>query len=283
MIIKSYINRTSLKKTALFIGCTLLIFLLLDVIFPFKPNVQYSTQITTKDGVVLHAFLSRDDKWRLYTNNDEITPLLRKTLIYKEDQYFYYHPGINPFAIARAAVRNIFTGRRTSGASTITMQVVRLLQPKRRTYYNKILEAFRAFQLELHYSKEEIVQLYFNLVPYGGNIEGIKAASLLYFGKPPQLLSLAEITALTIVPNRPSSLRPGTQNEALVAARNEWLRRFGKEKLFEENVINDALSEPLNIKRRSSSKLAPHLSLRLQKDFPNQPIIETSRAELNVR
>jgi penicillin-binding protein 1C len=276
LIIKSYFNRTTLKKTAILIGCTLLIFLLLDIIFPFKPNVQYSTQITTKDGVVLHAFLSRDDKWRLYTNNNEITPLLRKTLIYKEDQYFYYHPGINPFAIARAAVRNIFTGRRTSGASTITMQVVRLLQPRRRTYYNKVLEAFRAFQLELHYSKEEIVQLYFNLVPYGGNIEGIKAASLLYFGKPPQLLSLAEITALTIVPNRPSSLRPGMQNEALIAARNEWLRRFGKEELFEENVINDALSEPLDIKRRSSPKLAPHLSLRLQKDFPNQPIIETN-------
>jgi penicillin-binding protein 1C len=276
LIIKSYINITYLKKVAIFLSCTCLIFLLLDSIFPFKPNVQYSTQIVAKDGVVLHTFLSKDDKWRLHTNNNEITPLLRKTLIYKEDQYFYYHPGINPFAIARAAARNIFTGRRTSGASTITMQVVRLLQPRRRTYFNKALEAFRAFQLELHYSKEEIVQLYFNLVPYGGNIEGIKAASLLYFGKPPQLLSLAEITALTIVPNRPSSLRPGTQNQALILARNEWLNRFLQEKLFEENTINDALAEPLDIKRRSSPKLAPHLSVRLQKDFPDQPVIETT-------
>ena len=89
------------------------------------------------------------------------------------------------------------------------MQVVRLLEPRKRTYFNKILEIHRAFQLEMHYSKAEILQMYLNLVPYGGNIEGIKAASLLYFGKPPQLLSLSEITALTIVPNRPSSLRPG--------------------------------------------------------------------------
>src|SRR5690606_14408703 len=117
------------------------------------------------------------------------------------------------------------------------------------TYSNKIIEAFRALQLELHFSKNEIVQLYFNLVPYGGNIEGIKAASVLYFGKPPQLLSLAEITALAIVPNRPSSLQPGIRNEALTAARNEWLTRFREEKLFQDNMISDALNEPPLIKR----------------------------------
>ncbi|TDE10034.1 penicillin-binding protein 1C [Dyadobacter psychrotolerans] len=271
-----YFPKTRTRKIIFVSAVILISFLLLDLLFPFNPNVQYSTQITDKDGTVIHAFLSEDDKWRLYTNNNEITPLLRKTLIYKEDQYFYYHPGINLFAITRAAFRNIFTGRRTSGASTITMQVVRLLKPGPRTYFNKIIEAFRALQLELHFSKDEIVQLYFNLVPYGGNIEGIKAASLLYFGKPPQLLSLAEITALTIVPNRPSSLRPGTRNEALVLARNEWLLRFQKEGLFQKNIIKDALTEPLSIKRQYSPRQAPHLSLRLQKDFPNQPVIQTS-------
>jgi len=276
LVFIKFINKRFFKITAILLGCGLLLFFAIDLLFPFKPKVQYSTQITASDGTVLHAFLSVDDKWRLYTNISEITPLLQKTLIHKEDRYFYYHPGINPFAMLRAAGRNIFTGRRTSGASTITMQVVRLLEPKKRTYLNKLIESFRAVQLELHYSKDEILQLYLNLVPYGGNIEGIKAASLLYFGKAPQLLSLAEITALTIVPNRPSSLQPGTKNDALKTARNEWLTRFRKERLFEKNIIQDALEEPLIVKRLTAPKQAPHLSLRLKKDFPDRPIINTT-------
>jgi penicillin-binding protein 1C len=280
--LSKYFQSSVLKKAAVCFGCFVIALLLLDLLFPFKPQVQYSTQITAEDGTVLHAFLSKDDKWRLYTNVFEITPLLQKTLIHKEDQYFYYHPGINPFAMLRAAGRNIFTGRRTSGASTITMQVVRLLEPKKRTYLNKLIESFRAVQLELHYSKEEILQLYLNLVPYGGNIEGIKAASLLYFGKPPQLLSLAEITVLTIVPNRPSSLRPGTRNEALLQARNFWLTCFEEDNIFEKNIIKDARDEPLIVKRLLAPKYAPHLSLRLKQEFPDQPVI-SSQINLQIQ
>lgn len=156
------------------------------------------------------------------------------------------------------------------------MQVVRLLKPGPRTYLNKILESFHALQLELHYSKEEIIQLYLNLVPYGGNIEGVKAASLFYFGKPPQLMSLAEITALTIVPNRPSSLRPGRRNEALIKARNEWLHRFQEDQVFDQDAITDALEEPLQIRRGEAPKNAPHLSRRLQQIYPGQPVVETN-------
>jgi len=269
-------KNTKIRRGILFILPVLLLFFISDIIFPFRPEIRYATQVTDDKGQVIHAFLSNDDKWRLYANISEITPLLRETLIYKEDQYFYYHPGVNPLAIVRAAAKNIFTGRRTSGASTITMQVIRLLEPRPRTYLNKILEIFRAMQLELHYSKAEILQFYLNLVPYGGNIEGIKAASLLYFGKPPQLLSLAEITALTIVPNRPSSLRPGTRNEALKTARNEWLKRFEANKIFDKNIIQDALSEPLLVKRLHAPKQAPHLALRLKQEFNDQPVIQTS-------
>lgn len=98
----------------------LLLAVVADRLFPFRPVVPYSTQITAADGTLLHAFLSPDDKWRLYTELPELTPLLRKTLIHKEDKYFYYHPGVNPLAMGRAALRNLLTGRRTSGASTIT-------------------------------------------------------------------------------------------------------------------------------------------------------------------
>lgn len=273
MISRKNTRWPKVKKAVILTVALLGFFLVMDQLFPFKPNIRYATQVCDKNGNVLHVFLSDDQKWRLYADISEITPLLKKTLIHKEDQYFYYHPGINPFSMMRAAFRNSITGRRTSGASTITMQVVRLLEPQKRTYLNKLTESFRAVQLEMHYSKNEILQLYLNLVPYGGNIEGIKAASLLYFGKSPKLLSLSEITALTIVPNRPSSLRPGTRNEALVSARNLWLKRFEKENLFDKNAIEDAIAEPLFIKRLSAPRQIPHLALRLKKDFPNHPVI----------
>lgn len=250
-------------------------FIGLNLVFPLKVRPRYSTVITAADGTILHAFLSDDDKWRLATELDEITPVLRKTILHKEDQYFYYHPGFNPVSMARAAFRNLTTGRRTSGASTITMQVVRLLEPRKRTYGSKIIELFRAVQLELFYSKDEILQLYLNLIPYGGNIEGIKSASMLYFGKPPQLLSLAEITTLTIIPNRPSSLRLGVNNNRIVQERNRWLNRFAKTGLFTSEAITDALAEPLNAHRRTLPNRAPHLALRLKKTHPDQPIIRT--------
>lgn len=161
------------------------LFLGLDFLFPIRVQVPYSTLVTARDGSVLHAFLSRDDKWRMYADLSEITPTLRDAILFKEDHYFRYHPGFNPISMLRAAGRNLMTGRRTSGASTITMQTVRLLQPRQRTYGSKLIELFRALQLELHYSKDEILQLYLNLIPYGGNIEGLKSASLLYFGKLP--------------------------------------------------------------------------------------------------
>lgn len=253
-----------------------LLFLLLDVAIPFKVSPRYSTLIAASDGTILHAFLNDDDKWRLYTELEEITPVLRQTILQKEDRYFYYHPGFNPVALGRAFLKNTATGRRSSGASTITMQVVRLLEPRQRTYLSKTIELFRAVQLELHYSKDEILQLYLNLIPYGGNIEGMKSASLLYFGKLPQLLSLAEITTLTIIPNRPSSLRLGQKNAFIVQERNKWLRRFEKAALFDKQVIDDAINEPLTAYRREAPKLAPHLAFRLKKEHKNTPIIRTT-------
>jgi penicillin-binding protein 1C len=183
----------------------------------------------------------------------------------------------------RAAGRNILTGKRTSGASTITMQTVRLLEPRKRTYLNKIIELFRAMQLEWHYSKEEILQLYLNLIPYGGNVEGIKSASLLYFGKLPALLSLAELTTLSIIPNRPSSLRLGVNNALVVRERNRWLARFGKANLFDDAAIADALTEPLTAYRREAPQQAPHLARRLRIENPDAPIIRsTLRSSVQV-
>ncbi len=253
-----------------------LIFLGLDFFFPIPTAVPYSTLITARDGSIQHAFLSCDDKWRMYAELPEITPTLRDAILFKEDKYFRYHPGFNPIAMLRAAGRNLLTGRRTSGASTITMQTVRLLEPRERTYGNKLIELFRAMQLEIHFSKDEILQLYLNLIPYGGNIEGLKSASLLYFGKLPALLSLAELTTLTIIPNRPSSLRLGVNNARVVQERNRWLNRFRAGHLFDEAAIADAVNEPLTAYRREAPQQAPHLSRRLRAENPGFPIIRST-------
>ncbi|HEY4064568.1 MAG TPA: penicillin-binding protein 1C [Puia sp.] len=242
-----------------------LLFLLLNRLFPLPDRIEYSTIVTDDKGEVIHAFLTRDQQWRMKTDLDEISPLLRKTIIEKEDKYFYYHRGINPFAMVRAFVKNILHMRRTSGASTITMQVARALEPKRRTYWNKVVESFRALQLEWKYNKDEILQLYLNKVPYGGNIEGVKSASILYFKKNPDHLSLAEITALSVIPNRPSSLVMGRNNDRIVEERNKWLHRWAREKVFTEGEIEDALSEPLTASRGAVPAFIPHLAWKLKK------------------
>jgi penicillin-binding protein 1C len=254
----------------------IVVLMALNIVFPPKVNVTYSTLVTDKKGEILHAFLSTDEKWRMFVELKEITPTLRKAILAKEDKYFNYHFGVNPVAIFRAAFNNITEKRRTSGASTITMQVVRMLKPDKRTYLNKIFEILRAIQLETVYSKDEIFQMYLNLVPYGSNIEGIKSASYLYFQKSPDRLSLAEVVTLAIIPNRPTSLRLGTKNPLIVEERNKWLKRFQKAKVFDNQSINDALLEPLTVFRHEAPKDAPHLSLRLKKQFANEAIIHSS-------
>ncbi len=254
----------------------IVVLMVLNLVFPPKVKVSYSTLITDKKGEILHAFLSTDEKWRMFVELKEITPTLRKAILAKEDKYFNFHFGVNPIAIFRAAFNNITKNRRTSGASTITMQVVRMLNPNERTYWNKIFEILRAIQLEIFYSKDEILQMYLNLVPYGSNIEGIKSASYLYFQKSPDRLSLAEVTTLAIIPNRPTSLRLGTKNPLIVEERNKWLKRFQQAKVFDNQLIDDALREPLTVTRHEAPKDAPHLSLRLKKQFADKAIIHSS-------
>jgi len=247
----------------LFVLSLVLLFLLIDLIFPLKVSLDYSTVITDADSTIMNAYLSRDDKWRMYTSLNEITPTLKKAIIFKEDKYFHYHFGVNPVSIFRALVNNLTSGRRTSGASTISMQVVRLLEPKRRTYLNKLIEIFKATQLEWHYSKNEILQLYLNLVPFGGNIEGVKAASMIYFNKMPDQLSIGEIAALSIIPNRPNTLKPGENNEILRKERDKWLNRYLKADLFPEQDILDAMEEPLKSYRHMLPDHAHHICQRL--------------------
>ena len=175
--------RIAAKKSAIVIAVSMLLMFVLAWFIPLNVNIPYAVTVTDSRGEVLHAFLSKDEKWRMNVGLNEINPQLVKAIIQKEDRWFYFHYGVNPVAVVRAMVNNLMYQRKTSGASTITMQVSRLLYPAPRTLYNKMIEALRAVQLECRYSKKEILELYLNLIPYGGNIEGVKAASVLYLGK----------------------------------------------------------------------------------------------------
>jgi len=249
------------------------IWVILDIIFPLRLYIPYSQQVYAADSVLLRTFLSPDDKWRLPASLNEISPELKQFIIYKEDRYFYYHPGINPIAILRAAWQNTLRNKRVSGASTITMQTIRLLEPRKRTYLAKCIEVFRAFQMELYYTKAEILSIYLNLIPAGSNIEGVKAAAYLYFGRSPQSLSLAQCVTLAILPNRPNSLRPGRRDYALLQARNHWLKRAKYDHLFNQELIDAALSEPPDCYRRPPPNEAPQLAIRLVQAHPNEAVI----------
>ena len=269
-------NRQHLLRVVATVVIALALVLGLDRALPLPPAPRYSPIVLAADGSVLHAFLNPTQKWRMKTELAEITPALQQAIINKEDRYFRYHFGVNPLAIVQAAGRNIFRTGRTTGASTITMQVARLLEPKERTFGNKLLEMLRATQLEAHYSKAEILQLYLNLVPYGGNIEGVKSAALLYFQQPPDYLSLAQTVTLAIIPNQPRVLVLGKNNDRILAERNRWLRQFRRQHLFPAQDIEDALNEPLNVQRHAAPTLAPHLARRLVTQFPGRPIIHST-------
>ena len=206
---------------------------------------------------------------------ETVNPLLIKTMIYKEDRWFRFHPGVNPIAITRALLQNITSHKRVSGASTITMQVIRMLEPRERTLTNKLIECFRAFQLELHHSKNEILELYINLLPFGGNIQGVKAASFLYLDQEPQALSLAQIVTLAIIPNDPNHLRLGNGNDKIVRERNFWLQKLSKYGIFDKKSLDDALIEPLTAKRFDAPKQIPHLARLLSGKYPGSPVIKT--------
>ena len=266
---------TTRRKYASLLLVPLLAFAL-DYLFPLPPAPRYSPIVLAADGSVLHAYLNPTQKWRMKTELAEITPALQQAIINKEDRYFRYHFGVNPLAIMQAAGRNVFGQGRTTGASTITMQVARLLEPKERTVGNKLLEMLRATQLEAHYSKAEILQLYLNLVPYGGNIEGVKSAALLYFQQPPDYLSLAQTVTLAIIPNQPRVLVLGKNNDRILAERNRWLRQFQRQHLFPDQDIADAINEPLDAQRHAAPALAPHLARRLVTQFPGQPIVHST-------
>lgn len=202
--------RVRFTRVAAILGCLLL---LLEIVTRNGPTtgVSYSRAIYDRHGALLRLTLSVDEKYRKFTKLKNISPFVQEAILIREDRFFYFHPGVNPVALFKA-IASLPGGRR--GASTITMQTARLLYHlETRTIPGKLFQILCAFYLEFAYSKEQILEAYLNLIPLGQNIEGVGAASLIYFGKPASDLGAMEAITLCVIPPRPT-FRTGSSPEA---------------------------------------------------------------------
>lgn len=194
---------------------------------PARLATAPSSEVRWADGTTAHVFLSADEKWRLPVALDAVDPDYVAALLAIEDARFRWHVGVDPVAVARAVGQNLAAGEVRSGASTLTMQLARMLEPRPRTLRSKLVEALRAVQLELRYSKDELLALYLTYVPYGRNVEGVRAAAWWYFGHDAGDLSPAEIATLLAVPQDPNHRFPSPANRArLTAARDDLAGRL---------------------------------------------------------
>jgi penicillin-binding protein 1C len=183
-----------------------------------------STAILAADGSLLRLTLAQDDQYRLWVPLDSISPQIQQAVMLHEDQWFYWHFGVNPVSILRGAIET-YSGNSRQGGSTLTMQLVRLIYKlNTRSAWGKIKQIGLAIWIELRYSKHAILEAYLNLAPYGYNIQGIPAASLIYFGKTADKLTLPEVMSLAVIPQKPN-LR-GKHNASLQAARMRLFKRW---------------------------------------------------------
>ncbi|WP_149711512.1 penicillin-binding protein 1C [Campylobacter concisus] len=266
-----------LKFPALFLALLVAIFLILDQIYPLNLDAIKKDEakiLLDKNGEIINMKLSSDGIWRFHEQS--FPNSLKQCVILFEDRYFYYHFGVNFASIFRAFFHNLRSDNRI-GASTITMQVARMLEPSDRSYENKIREIFRAFQLELHFSKDEILNLYLNLAPYGGNIEGAKAASFFYFGKELNELSYAQAALLSTIPKNPNKNRLDRVSN-INALKNRVIKMLYKANLIDLSAFKRAQAEPFkNVRIRAVVNAGDYANVA----FKNQ--ISKASLDLNLQ
>lgn len=247
-------------------------------IFPFPydaiKNIQYSKCIYDRDGNLLRVFTGKDDCWLMPVKLKEVNPNLINATLSIEDNRFRKHIGVDPLAIAMAAKLNFTNKRIISGASTISMQVMRIVEKRTRSPLNKVIEAVHAIRLETLYSKNDILRLYLEIAPYGGNIHGIKAASLRYFQKYPQDLTLSECALLAGLPQSPSRLRPNRYPERARKRRDRVLASMVKNGYITPIQYEEAIKEPVVTDNHPFPFKAPHFAEFVNRRYsPNKNII----------
>lgn len=249
----------------------------LDVALPPPLERAYvvSPVVVDKDGAWLRAFTTREGKWRLAARLNEIDPEFQRRLIAVEDKRFWFHPGVDPLALSRATLTWARSGRITSGGSTITMQLARLIEPRPRTVPSKLIEIIRAVQIERRLSKRQILSAYLTIAPYGGNLEGVRAASRAYFRRDPQGLSDAEMALLVALPQAPEARRPDRRPEAAVASRDRVLRKFVALGLTTPRIAAEARATPAPA-RTPFPVAADRIAERLARRDRDARVIETT-------
>ena len=249
---------------------------------PLGKDLQFSTTVLDRDGRLLRAYATVDGRWRLPAQVADVDPRFFDVLFAYEDKRFRSHHGVDPLALLRGALQLVSSGHIRSGGSTLTMQVARLLEPRaNRTLAAKLRQIVRAIELERVLSKDEILSLYLELAPYGGNIEGIRAASLGYFGKEPRRLTLGQAALLVALPQAPELRRPDRTPELARIARDRVLDRFAATGAVSADDIALAKAEPVPTARRPMPLLAPHTADRVISETPGASEIRlTIDAEL---
>jgi penicillin-binding protein 1C len=242
---------------------------------PLEQARQVSATVVDRHGKLLRAYAMADGRWRLPVDaKANVDPGYLKLLFAYEDKRFYSHHGIDPLALSRAALQLGSRGRIVSGGSTITMQLARLMEPRReRSVHAKLRQMVRAVEIERQLTKDQILNLYLALAPYGGNLEGIRAASIAYFGKEPKRLSLAEAALLVALPQSPENRRLDRHPEEARAARDRVLDRMVEDGQISNEDAVAAKAIPVPRMRKAIPILAPHSADRAVAGFKDIPVI----------
>jgi penicillin-binding protein 1C len=240
---------------------------------PFGEELEFSAQVLDRDDRLLRPYATSEGRWRLPVAIGAVDLRYLDALIAYEDRRFRSHFGIDPLALARAAWQFARNGRIVSGGSTLTMQVARLLEPRtERTLGAKLRQVVRAVQLERTLTKDAILQLYINLAPFGGNLEGVRAAALAYFGKEPRKLSVSERALLVALPQSPEARRPDRSVINARHARDRVLERIVAAGLVPSDEAEKAKGETVSSARRPMPALAPHAADAATAAAPNRKL-----------
>ena len=239
-------------------------------------EIGYSQTVLDKDGNILRVFLGSKGRWLLPVELSEINPNLVNATVAIEDKRFWNHHGVDPLAVLRSAWLNIMHQKILTGASTLSMQVIRLLEDRPRTFPNKIVEAVHALWLESIYSKKEILKLYFELAPYGGNTHGVKAAAWRYFKKRPMDLTLDECALLAGIPQSPSRLRPDRHPERAKKRREMVLKSMLANGYISQLQFSVSNGELVEAGHYSFPFAAPHFGIWAHQKYPAEPVLKTA-------
>ncbi len=262
--------RRHLRRAAIALaGCAVLAGLCIATLFaldrayppPLPEKLAVSQEVVDRDGALLRTYATSDGFWRLGVSLDQVDPDFVKMLVAYEDKRFWDHAGIDPLALLRAAGQFAGHGRIVSGGSTLSMQLARLIEPREsRSITSKLTQMFRAWQIERRLSKREILERYLTLAPYGGNLEGIRAAALAYFGKEPKRLAVSEAALLVALPQLPERRRPDRFRDKAQFARDRVLSRMVAGGLLGEREAARAGLDEVASARLALPSLAAHLA-----------------------